>query len=61
MHGLARDAAFDLEGFDTVLKLPGRRFEGATPRRRKNILTSPYTAMRSPAFNPAQNKGIMAA
>ena len=60
VNGLATDAAFDLEGFKTVLKLRAG-FEGR-PRRRRKIFRSfiPPAGTRRP-LSLTPNKGILAA
>ena len=61
VHGLARDAAFDLEGFRHRAEAP-RRFRGPHRRAAGKIFRPvlPPAGARRP-LNPAPNKGIMAA
>ncbi len=49
-EGLAKDARFDVAGFENVLALRAS-FEGGTPARQTNTSTFPITTARSPAYD----------
>ena len=60
VNGLARDAAFDLEGFRDRAEAPRRLRGPRRPRRRRNISTCRSTGGLSPAFESGgRTKGIM--